>query len=178
MTESEKICLIKRINQRVADMTKGKTKLEYAAEKMREKITASIPSEYLTAKGNISHSKAAVKNISDETLLLLDKMPKKGDIIKDLKQKKAVEDGIDENDVTMEEVQKYADTVAEVRRIAEEQPHYLSDAINTVNPNFKGTKPTYEELKKAVNEFRTKYNEMASVNVKRIVKEYFGGDNA
>lgn len=166
-TDAQKVSAIKRINERLADLGRKLGQDTSAYKDLEQSILSAIPLEFIniseSGKVSISHGKKAVKAISSNYLLELQKKPTSGDVIKNVTRniKQEISEGNDlpftlpkRGKIGLKEVKAYIKIVDEIKRQQEEDYDLFYNAIAgyyTANP-LGVEKPTYTDISRRMEE--------------------------
>ena len=166
---------IDRINKRIEQAARADKLLEVdlILPKYEAVLRAAIKPEYLKQGKyglTISKSKAAQQNISSEMLNRIEALPTPGEYKADILKGAAEETGKDVDDVTIDEMQDYADDVQTVRDAEDSHGHIQYSEEYREFMQSPGTK-SYAELAEAVRAYEQKL-QTEETEQKKIVSDY------
>lgn len=166
---------IDRINKRIEQAARADKLLEVDLIKPKYEavLRAAIKPEFLRQGKyglTISKSKAAQQNITSDMLMRLEALPTPGEYKADILKGTVEETGKDIEDVTIEDMQEYADDVQTVRDAEDSHGkiHYTEEYKELMQSP--GTK-SYTELAEAVRAYEEKL-QTEETGQKKVVTDY------
>lgn len=164
MTNAQKESAIKKINERAAEIGRqyGKDSPEYEAYRNAMERAAG---DYLTRSGNISHGKKAVENIPDRYIDALLGRKTYG------QTEAGYREGAEKEGMSPSE---YREMVNSVKDFAKNSPADMSAACSNAGIHA-GRNASYEDLKKAIEEYNKLDKSEKEAAQKAVQERHFSG---